>query len=135
MNKPTYEELEAQCAAMSKTLKEALKELYSYREPYYLDAPMPGPVERKIEAVLQRNDAGKALLERIAKLEAVAKVTKRERDLEIERMEVIRKLANHEITKEFWLQDTIRYEKEHEKAEAELNEALAELEDVEGDRS
>jgi hypothetical protein len=60
-------------------------------------------------------------------LEVVVEAAKHKRNLELERMEIIRKFANHEITKEFWLEDTVKHEKELEKAEAELDKALATL--------
>jgi DNA repair exonuclease SbcCD ATPase subunit len=61
-------------------------------------------------------------------MQRIVEAAKRKRDLEIERMEVIRKLANHEITKEFWVEHTSKYERELEKAEAELDKVLATLE-------
>ncbi|GEA16739.1 hypothetical protein E308F_29850 [Moorella sp. E308F] len=73
MSKPTYEELEAQCAAMREALEQAL--------PYFKlqnngeKIKWPWVVKENILRVLS-NDVGKALLERMAKLEAVVEAAK-----------------------------------------------------------
>jgi hypothetical protein len=118
--------LEAECGAMRIAL-EAADELFSMM---LVDSnALLDEVEKRkkfIYAALS-SAAGKTMAEHMKRLKAVAEAAKRKRNLELERMEVIRKLANHEITKQFWLEDTVRYENELEKVEAELDKALAAL--------
>lgn len=91
------------------------------------------PVNFECDAIFiaEARDALPYWLQRVRKLEQVAEAAKRKRNLEIERMKVIRKLANHEISREFWLENTARYESELAKAEKELDKALAALGDKE----
>lgn len=46
-------ELKKRAMELEEALKDALRELYAHRKRHYLDSPTPGPVERKIEAVLK----------------------------------------------------------------------------------
>ncbi|WP_422445997.1 YkgJ family cysteine cluster protein [Thermoanaerobacterium sp. DL9XJH110] len=50
---PNFMELDVRVQELEEALREALKELYAHRKRHYLDSPTPGPVERKIEAVLK----------------------------------------------------------------------------------
>lgn len=86
--------------------------------------------ERNVEITLLENEL-KQLREENRRLKAVAEAAKRKRQLELERREITQKLARKVITKDYWVEHGIKHVKELEKVEAELDAALAELEEEE----
>ncbi len=112
MSKPTYEELEAQCAEMRKVLEEVVTDLKRHYIPH-----KGWPEHIQLADQVLSTSTGKSLLERIAKLEAVAEAAK-------EAKNVIKML--HPIMDED--EPCIVYE-----VYAELTKTLAELEEEEKD--
>jgi len=80
---------------------------------------------RELRAKVEQLEA--QMLERVWKLEEVAEVAQRKRSLEKERIEVVGKLARHEITKKFFVQHGARHHKQMDEVNAELDQALAAL--------
>jgi len=104
------EELKAQAAAMRDNCRKGNG--YDYAR------------SRKAQQALSTS-AGRDLLERLRKLEAVAEAASKKRLLEKERLEIIGKYIRNEITNRQYVQHGVQYSKRLGEVNAELDRALA----------